>query len=376
MNNNARQRQSRVAARNCTFLSLAILVGVVSLPSELQAKIEYYHQDALGSVRLVTDENGDVVSRHDYLPFGEEIPATEQFGRSDSDLKYDTDDSPPQRFTGKERDTESGLGYFGARYYSGAQGRFTSTDAPFADQHGLDPQSWNLYAYARNNPLRYTDPSGHCLRGYYETWESCGQYLLGVGKALGNIPNDTLNSPNRLLNLAISPVTDFQFPDLVPTPFVAANADQEMGMQGVDFALKVGTVLTAGEAAVAELAPGSAAATETTAAATKAPGTTRLGVRRTNPADWRQLRNLWDKTGYGDILSEANRKAIAAGRTPLVDEQWIKYFPGDEALMNEQIPMHHIGGTPITVPLPASRHLDAHMPGGFRRNPGGPGTSG
>jgi filamentous hemagglutinin len=40
------------------------------------------------------------------------------------------------------------------------------------------------------------------------------------------------------------------------------------------------------------------------------------------------------------------------------------------------IPMHHIQGTPIVVPLPAMRHLDAHMPGGFRFNPGGPGTSG
>jgi RHS repeat-associated protein len=54
----------------------------------------------------------------------------------------------------------TGLDYFGARYFSGAQGRFTSPDAPFADQNPADPQSWNLYAYGRNNPLRYTDPTG------------------------------------------------------------------------------------------------------------------------------------------------------------------------------------------------------------------------
>jgi hypothetical protein len=48
----------------------------------------------------------------------------------------------PIQFTGKERYAESGLDYFGARYYSGAQGRFTSPDKPFADQHLSDPQSW------------------------------------------------------------------------------------------------------------------------------------------------------------------------------------------------------------------------------------------
>jgi RHS repeat-associated protein len=62
--------------------------------------------------------------------------------------------------SGKERDNETGLDYFGARYLSAAQGRFTSADAPFADQHQADPQSWNLYTYVRNNPLKYIDPNG------------------------------------------------------------------------------------------------------------------------------------------------------------------------------------------------------------------------
>jgi RHS repeat-associated protein len=64
------------------------------------------------------------------------------------------------RFTGKERDAETGLDYFGARYMSSAQGRFTSPDLPLYDQHPTDPQSWNLYSYVRNNPLIYTDPDG------------------------------------------------------------------------------------------------------------------------------------------------------------------------------------------------------------------------
>jgi RHS repeat-associated protein len=71
---------------------------------------------------------------------------------------YLCDEGRRSRSTGKERDAETGLDYFDIRYLSGAQGRFTSAD-PMDGWQG-DPQSWNKYAYARNNPLLYTDPSG------------------------------------------------------------------------------------------------------------------------------------------------------------------------------------------------------------------------
>jgi RHS repeat-associated protein len=65
------------------------------------------------------------------------------------------------KFTGKERDAESGLDYFGARYFSGAQGRFTSPDPLMIHPDRLvEPQRLNLYVYARNNPLKYVDPNG------------------------------------------------------------------------------------------------------------------------------------------------------------------------------------------------------------------------
>jgi RHS repeat-associated protein len=60
----------------------------------------------------------------------------------------------------KERDIETGLDYLEARYYSSTQGRFTSPDEPFADQEEDEPQSWNLYSYVRNNPIRFIDPTG------------------------------------------------------------------------------------------------------------------------------------------------------------------------------------------------------------------------
>jgi RHS repeat-associated protein len=64
------------------------------------------------------------------------------------------------KFTAKERDSESGLDNFGSRYDSSSMGRFMSPDGFYKDSHVGDPQSWNEYAYARNNPLRYVDPTG------------------------------------------------------------------------------------------------------------------------------------------------------------------------------------------------------------------------
>lgn len=71
------------------------------------------------------------------------------------------------RSTGKERDAETGLDYFGARYFSGAQGRFTSPDEPLIYQNPSNPQTWNLYTYGLNNPLLFVDPDGHepCVNG-------------------------------------------------------------------------------------------------------------------------------------------------------------------------------------------------------------------
>jgi RHS repeat-associated protein len=64
------------------------------------------------------------------------------------------------RYTGKERDTESGNDYFGARYYGSTGGRFLSPDPLMASAKVWDPQTWNRYTYGRNNPLRMIDPTG------------------------------------------------------------------------------------------------------------------------------------------------------------------------------------------------------------------------
>jgi RHS repeat-associated protein len=86
------------------------------------------------------------------MPFGEECHAG-RAGYGGGSLR--------QRFTGKERDDETGLDYFRARYFSGTQGRFTNPGpAIIKKARLLDPQRLNLYAYVRNNPLKYVDPDG------------------------------------------------------------------------------------------------------------------------------------------------------------------------------------------------------------------------
>ncbi|MCO5351841.1 MAG: RHS repeat-associated core domain-containing protein [Bryobacteraceae bacterium] len=132
---------------------------------------QYLTTDHLGSTRLITKADGTVDRRIDYLPFGKAIPngvsgrATGQGYQTNNYL-----DPLKPGFTGKDRDGETGLDYFGARYMSAAQGRFTSAD-PFNPVDELDgaafddylanPQYWNKYAYSLNNPLKYKDSDGH-----------------------------------------------------------------------------------------------------------------------------------------------------------------------------------------------------------------------
>jgi len=134
------------------LLALAAVVTPVMASAQTET-VTYYHTDAIGSVRMVTDANGAVLARYDYQPFG---------------LALDQVPPPPveqRQFAGKERDSETGFDYFGGRYYAGLTGRFTSVD-PVLDTNGalLDPQQWNRYVYVRNNPFRYVDPDGRCSK--------------------------------------------------------------------------------------------------------------------------------------------------------------------------------------------------------------------
>ncbi len=128
---------------------------------------EYATADHLGSPRVWTDGSGNVVvgGRHDYLPFGEELFAG--YGTRTIGQGYATStqaDGQRKQYGAKERDNETGLDYFGARYFASVQGRFTSGDPVIVSARRMvNPQIWNSYSYVGNNPLNATDPTGEEL---------------------------------------------------------------------------------------------------------------------------------------------------------------------------------------------------------------------
>jgi RHS repeat-associated protein len=103
-------------------------------------------------------KQGKIISRRDFLPFGEEI--TSGTGGRSSTQGYGGQDSIRQKFTGYERDAETDLDFAQARMYHKNHGRFTSVDDFTKDSDLKDPQSWNKYIYVRNNPLNLIDPTG------------------------------------------------------------------------------------------------------------------------------------------------------------------------------------------------------------------------
>ncbi|HYE12952.1 MAG TPA: RHS repeat-associated core domain-containing protein [Pyrinomonadaceae bacterium] len=125
-----------------------------------EADLRWLVADQLGTPRMTLDPTGalDAVTRHDYLPFGEELPAGAA-GRV-TGQGYGQVDNVRQKFTGYERDVETGLDYAQARYYGNSTGRFTSPDPLLSSANPPSPQSWNRYSYVLNNPLLYVDPTG------------------------------------------------------------------------------------------------------------------------------------------------------------------------------------------------------------------------
>src|SRR5216684_8342313 len=126
----------------------------------------YYFADHVGSTRAITTgsgKNNDGSSQtpgqlcydQDYTPYGQEVFTTANMTRLQT-----TACPPSYKFTGYERDSETGLDYAFARYYSSHLGRFLSTD-PLGGFIG-DLQSHNAYAYVTNNPTNSTDPFGLC----------------------------------------------------------------------------------------------------------------------------------------------------------------------------------------------------------------------
>jgi RHS repeat-associated protein len=173
-------RQYRSSTTNPTDAALwledfvwrdGLLLGSQRVP-ELGGR-RHYHLDHLGTPRLVTADNGQRISTHDYFPFGDEYtPIWQEVAAG-----YDRED--PMKFTGHERDYAYGMGAeeghaiddMHARYYSPTLGRFISVD-PLRGDPG-DPQSWNRYVYVEGGPLLYVDPTGRNAVEGSPMWGRC-----------------------------------------------------------------------------------------------------------------------------------------------------------------------------------------------------------
>jgi RHS repeat-associated protein len=134
----------------------------------------YLYGDHLNSATLTTNAAGVKTSETRYFPYGAH--------------RFDWGSDPSDRdFTGQRRDAEIALLDYVARRYSPYLGRFVSPDS-IVPEPG-NPQDLNRYAYVRNNPLRYTDPTGHCPHG--DAGAECRKYLASVEKDYGVVINDS-----------------------------------------------------------------------------------------------------------------------------------------------------------------------------------------
>ena len=153
-------REVNLRGRESVLLRFSTSTAFKEVASTLYREMLWLVADHLDTPRMIAERTGSLsgIRRHDYLPFGEEIGV--DIGGRTAAQGYVVD-TVSQKFTGKIRDGETGLDYFLARYYSSAQGRFTSPDPIIiSDKQIVSPQTWNLYNYAGNNPLAYTDPTG------------------------------------------------------------------------------------------------------------------------------------------------------------------------------------------------------------------------
>ncbi len=176
--------------------SAAISASAASFPEPDEFNIYLTFEDHLGNTAVVTDYEGNIVEVTDYKPYGE-TNVHEQFDKQGNEILDSEASVTPYAYNDKEKDPETDLYYYGARYYNDSFGRFTSQDPALIDiQHLLsilsDPQSLNFYTYARHNPIRFIDPNG--------LWNiETGQVEKG----------DTLNSITEEINEAYKTSYDY-----------------------------------------------------------------------------------------------------------------------------------------------------------------------
>jgi RHS repeat-associated protein len=233
----------------------------------------YAFSDWLGTKRVTTDPARTMTETCLSLPFGDALNCSGSIDPSE------------HHFTGKERDAETGFAsgndYFGARYYGSSIGRFMTPDSMPGSLD--DPQSWNLYSYVRNNPLKDTDPDGHDVQvcdnnGKCNTISNDAYKAAQQANSQGGLNAPTLdqvgNSKDANGNFTSVGITNSSGEQVgsskyVPgdnpgiDPYVGNNMAGLGTLGAADKAVTVAAVATGvvyGGVAAAELGPGAAAA--------------------------------------------------------------------------------------------------------------------
>lgn len=149
------------------------LLAEYGTPPPTSGGTQFIFSDHQGSPRVVMNQSGDVVARHDYQPFGEEIYSG--IGQRTTAQRYDQGHNARQKYAGMEMDESSGLSHTLWRKYDGMSGRWSSPDPYGGSLTIVDPQSFNRYSYVTNDPVNLTDSLGLMAdadRGYggFEGW--------------------------------------------------------------------------------------------------------------------------------------------------------------------------------------------------------------
>ncbi len=179
----------------------------------------YYHTDHLGSSSVVTDASGNMVERLAYFPYGQT-----RINTGTKDVHH--------KFTGQELDAETGLYFYGARYYDPLLGRFIQPDTIVPNLR--NPQDLNRYSYVSNNPVNYIDPTGH-------SWFS--KFLHNVNKELSNFfernninvsagVGESVDSGGRAESYGYNPDTGETFP-YMPISAASVNTASLQGYSGM-----------------------------------------------------------------------------------------------------------------------------------------------
>ncbi|MBK8146937.1 MAG: RHS repeat-associated core domain-containing protein [Acidobacteria bacterium] len=144
-------------AKICTSTLGGFATNSTAAPPE-NPTTRYTATDMLGSPRVITDSEGNVIARRDFKPFGEEINSNT--GERTITAKYGAADNLRQKFTTYQRDEETGLDFAEARMYENRHGRFTAVDPLLASGKAKNPRTFNRFVYCGSNPVTCSDPLG------------------------------------------------------------------------------------------------------------------------------------------------------------------------------------------------------------------------